>query len=218
MNASEKREIIERVAETLEAEHPGPAEELCELEFASAWQLLVMTVLAAQSTDVRVNQVAPELFATYPSPEALADAVLEDVEKLIFSTGFYRNKAKAIVGLSQDLVAHHESEVPADIDDLVKLPGVGRKTANVVRATAMGLPGFAVDTHVTRVLNRLAIVDTKDAVKIEREFCELWPCEAKWGGLSLRLVLHGRYVCLARKPKCGECSILSWCEYGKTQG
>ncbi len=154
--------------------------------------------------------VTPELFARYPDPATLAAARLTDVEALIHSTGFYRAKAQAIVEMSQDIMGRFGGAVPRTMEELTTLRGVGRKTANVVLGVAFGIPGLPVDTHVTRVTNRLGLTDTKDAVRIERELCSVVP-EQEWTMLSLRLILHGRQVCIARKPRCGHCVLNDIC-------
>jgi endonuclease-3 len=182
------------------------------LDYADAWQLLVSTVLSAQTTDVNVNAVAPNLFAAYPTPQDLAVANPEDVEKIIFSTGFYRQKTKSIISLAADLVEMYGSEVPRDLDELVKLRGVGRKTASVVLAEAWGDPAIAVDTHVKRVSNRLGITYTSDPTKIEFELRALYR-EKDWAGISMRLVQFGRDVCDARNPNCPECPLADRCLY-----
>lgn len=205
-----KKERTHAIVELLRELYPGEPQVLCELNFHSPFELLVMTILAAQSTDVQVNIVAPKLFAHYPDAEALAGADILHVEELVHATGFFRNKARNLVAMSQALLAHYGREVPTEMEDLVSLPGVGRKTANVIRSAAFGLPGFAVDTHVTRLTQLLGLTAEKDPVKIEAEVCPLLP-EEQWGELSLRLVLHGRRICVARRPKCGECLLAPLC-------
>ncbi len=186
------------------------------LAYDEPWQLLVSTVLSAQTTDATVNAVAPSLFSAYRTPQALAQASLEDVEQIIFSTGFYRQKAKSIVALAAGLVEHHGGEVPADLDELVTLPGVGRKTASVVLAEVWGIPAIAVDTHVKRVANRLGLVRSSDPTKIEFELKALYP-EREWAGISMRLIQFGRDVCTAKKPNCPACPLADRCLYeGKT--
>lgn len=182
------------------------------LDYQDAWQLLVATVLSAQTTDAMVNQVTPVLFARYASPEDLAHADPEDVEAIVYSTGFYRQKTKSIVGLAEALVADSGGEVPPDIDEMTKLPGVGRKTASVVLAEAWGLPAIAVDTHVKRVANRLGLVDETDPVKIERALQTLYP-EDRWAGVSMRFIQFGRDICDAKKPRCWECELSDRCAY-----
>ena len=185
-------------------------EAVCELDHENPFQLLVATILSAQCTDKRVNMVTPDLFAAYPTPEALAEAPLAHVEELVRSTGFFATKARNIVGMAQDLVNHFDSQVPGKMSDLVSLPGVGRKTANVVRSVALGLPGLPVDTHVARITGLLEITEHKDPVKIELELNPMVPA-AERGEFSLRLILHGRRVCIARRPRCHECVLASFC-------
>ena len=182
------------------------------LDHQDEWQLLVSTVLSAQTTDVSVNAVAPKLFKAYPTPLALAEANPEDVEKIIFSTGFYRQKTKSIISLAADLVELNDSQVPRDLDELVKLRGVGRKTASVVLAEAWGDPAIAVDTHVKRVSNRLGITHSSDPTKIEFELKSLYP-EKDWAGISMRLVQFGRDVCDAKTPNCSTCPLADRCLY-----
>ncbi len=182
------------------------------LDYESPWQLLVATVLSAQTTDENVNKVAPVLFAAYSTPEALAGASLSHVEELVFSTGFYRQKAAAVVSLAQDLTEKFDGEVPADLDQLVTLKGVGRKTASVVLAEAFDEPAIAVDTHVKRTTNRIGLVWASDPVKIETDLKALYPPEL-WAGLSMRFIQFGRDVCDARKPRCFECEMVSLCDF-----
>ncbi|MDX1468462.1 MAG: endonuclease III [Acidimicrobiia bacterium] len=182
------------------------------LDYRSPWELLVVTVLSAQTTDENVNRVAPELFDRYPDAESLAEARPEDVEALVYSTGFYRQKTRAIIELSLDLVELYGGEVPADIDELIKLRGVGRKTASVVLAEAWGVPAIAVDTHVRRVTRKLGLTRESDPVKIERDLMALYPV-ATWSGLSMRFIQFGRDVCDARFPACGACELFSLCEW-----
>ncbi|MEO7455046.1 MAG: endonuclease III [Gemmatimonadaceae bacterium] len=183
----------------------------CALDFTNAYELLAATILSAQCTDKRVNMVTPALFAAYPTPAALAAAKQEDVEEIIKSTGFFRNKAKSLVGMATALVERHDGNVPADMDALVKLPGVGRKTANVILGNAFGRnDGIVVDTHVTRLSNRLAFAKGTDAVKIEQDLIPLFPRE-HWTMLSHLLIEHGRQVCDARSPRCGDCLLADVC-------
>ena len=198
--------MLGRLAE----EHPGTPAELCELHFADAFQLLTATILSAQTTDVRVNGVTPALFERFPTPHALAAADLSEVEAIIQPTGFFRQKAKSIVGMAAALVERHDGRVPPAIDDLVRLPGVGRKTANVVRSVALDQPGLPVDTHVLRLSGRLGLARETDPVKVEHELGALVPA-AQRGLLSLRLILHGRQVCVARKPRCDVCVLNDVC-------
>lgn len=182
------------------------------LEYQSAWQLLVVTVLSAQTTDENVNKVAPSLFARYPSAADLAEADPEEVEKLVFSTGFYRQKTKSIIKLSEDLVEMYDGVVPDDIDELVKLRGVGRKTASVVLAEVWDIPAIAVDTHVNRVTRRLGLTTETDPVAIEKDMMALYPKDT-WSGLSMRFIQFGRDTCDARRPDCGNCEMFRLCEW-----
>ena len=199
-------EAMRRLAE----EYPGTAEELCELEFRNQFELLAATILSAQSTDKMVNSVTPKLFARYPDAPTLAAADPAEVEVVIQSTGFFRQKTKSLLGMAQGLVDRYGGEVPGPIEELVTLPGVGRKTANVVRSVALGLPGFPVDTHVGRLVKRLGITQESDPVKVEAIVDAMVPA-AERGLLSLRLILHGRRVCIARKPRCGDCVLADFC-------
>ena len=200
------RLAVARLAE----EYPGSAKELCELDHDTPFQLLVATILSAQSTDKMVNTVTPHLFARYPAPVDLAAADPAELEQVVQSTGFFRQKSKALIGMAQALVDRYDGEVPGPIEDLVTLPGVGRKTANVIRSVALDLPGFPVDTHVGRLVQRLGISKQTDPVKVEREVDAMVPA-AERGLLSLRLILHGRRVCIARRPRCGDCVLADFC-------
>lgn len=182
----------------------------CELDFASPFQLLVATVLSAQTTDVRVNLTTPALFAKYPTPEDLAAANPEDVENILKPTGFFRAKTKSVMGLSAAITERYGGAVPPRLADLVTLPGVGRKTANVVLGNAFGVPGITVDTHFTRLARRFGWTSQDDPVKIEQEVGSLIP-KSEWTMLSHRLIWHGRRVCHARKPACGACSVATLC-------
>lgn len=182
------------------------------LDYADAWQLLVATVMSAQTTDENVNKVAPVLFERYPTPEDLAGANPEDVEKIIYSTGYYRQKTKSVIALAGDLVDTHDGEVPRDLDALVMLRGVGRKTASVVLAEVWGTPAIAVDTHVGRVTNRLGIVESKDPTKIEFELMALY-LKKDWSGVSMRFIQFGRDICDAKKPRCWECPLRDRCAF-----
>jgi endonuclease-3 len=190
--------------------YPGSAPELCALEHRNAFELLVATILSAQSTDVRVNMVTPVLFARYPSAADIASADRSELETLIRSTGFFHAKAAHIMGAAEAIVMRHHGEVPHNLADLTALPGVGRKTANVVLSVAFGEAGLPVDTHVTRLAGRLALSDSDDPAKIEHDLCELFPPD-EWGLVSLRLVLHGRQVCGARRPRCHDCELAQLC-------
>ncbi|MFW0180835.1 endonuclease III [Rothia sp. P5766] len=183
---------------------------VAELDFDNPYQLLIATVLSAQTTDVRVNATTPELFARYPDAQALATARLEDIEDMVRPLGFYRSKAKSIVNLAAQLVAEHKGEVPGKLEDLVKLPGVGRKTAFVVLGNAFGKPGITVDTHFGRLSRRLGFTDQEDPTKVEQAVAELF--EPKdWTQLSHRLVYHGRRICHSQKPACGACPVADLC-------
>jgi endonuclease-3 len=182
------------------------------LDYESPWQLLVVTALSAQTTDENVNKVAPVLFERYPDAEALAEADPEAVEEIVYSTGFYRQKTKSIIKLSQGVVELFEGDVPADMDQLTKLPGVGRKTASVVLAEAWGEPAIAVDTHVKRVSGRLGLTEQTDPVKIERDLMALYPLQ-EWSGISMRYIQFGRDTCDARRPDCGSCELFRLCEW-----
>ena len=183
----------------------------CALHYRNAYELIVATILSAQCTDVRVNLVTPALFARYPTPAALAAADQAEVEKIIQSTGFFRNKAKNLIGMAQALVAEHGGEVPHTMAELRALPGVGRKTANVVLGNAYGInEGITVDTHVTRLSRLLGWTTYSDAEKIERDLMPLFP-RGKWTLLSHLLIAHGREVCIARRPRCGACVLAAHC-------
>jgi endonuclease III len=198
------------VAARLAEEYPGSATDLCALQHQGPFQLLVATILSAQSTDERVNMVTPALFAAYPDAEALAHASPSDVERLVHSTGFFRAKTRSLLGMAQAVTDRFGGTVPSKMEELTTLPGVGRKTANVVRSVAFGLPGLPVDTHVGRLVRRLGLTTETDPVKVEAEICALLPAR-EWGALSLRLILHGRRVCLARRPRCEECLLADIC-------
>lgn len=182
------------------------------LEYESAYHLLVVTVLSAQTTDDNVNKVAPALFEAYPTSADLAEADPEEVEKIVYSTGFYRQKTKSIIRLAQAIEELFEGEVPRDIDSLVKLPGVGRKTASVVLAEVWDIPAIAVDTHVNRVTRRLGLTTSRDPAKIEQDLKALYP-KKEWSGLSMRYIQFGRDVCDAQRPRCGRCELFKLCEW-----
>lgn len=187
----------------------------CELNFENPFQLLVSTVLSAQTTDVRVNLVTPALFAAYPTPEDMAAADPEDLERLIQSTGFFRAKARSLLGLAAGLRDRFGSEVPRTMDELITLPGVGRKTANVVLGNAFDVPGITVDTHFGRLVRRFGWTGEADPVKVEYEIGELIP-RKEWTLLSHRLIWHGRRICHSRRPACGACPLAGLCpSYGE---
>jgi endonuclease-3 len=202
--AERARTILRRLAR----EYPGAR---CALEHADAYQLLVATILSAQCTDARVNLVTPAFFARYPSPEALARADRAEVEEIIRSTGFFRNKTRSLIGMAQALVADHGGEVPRTMEQLRGLPGVGRKTANVVLGNAYGInEGVTVDTHVTRLSRLLGLTRNDDPVKIEQDLMGLFPRQ-DWALSSHLLIFHGRRVCIARRPRCPQCVFAELC-------
>ena len=197
-------------ARRLASEYPGTAKELCALNHDGPFQLLVATILSAQCTDERVNMVTPGVFARYPTPADLAAADPGGLEEMIRSTGFFRSKTRSLIGMATALEERFGGRVPPDLEDLVTLPGVGRKTGNVVRSVALGLPGLPVDTHVGRLSRRLGLTTNQDPVKVELDLNAMIP-PAERGAFSLRLILHGRRVCLARKPRCAECLLADFC-------
>lgn len=211
---SEKKSRILRIAKVLEDWFPNDTK--TALNFRNPFELLVATILAAQCTDERVNQVTPNLFERYPDAQRLAKAEQRDVEEIIKSTGFYRAKAKNLIACAKKLVEAFGGEVPQEMEALTTLPGVGRKTANVVRTNCFGLPGIVVDTHVLRVTQRLGLAKSKDADQVEAELMELLP-EAEWSNFSHRLTWLGRKVCYARKPACAQCRLLSDCPSGLSE-
>jgi endonuclease-3 len=186
----------------------------CTLDFADPLQLLVATVLSAQCTDERVNKVTPEIFKKYPAAADYAAAPLAELEEVFHSTGFYRQKAKSIKQICQTLVDRFDGQIPPSLEELVKLPGIGRKTANVILGNAFGIPGIVVDTHVGRVSQRLGLTANTDPVKIEFDLMALVP-QAKWTKFSHQLISHGRQICTAKKPKCLECFLLPHCNFGQ---
>lgn len=202
------RRINRELAELYPYAHP-------ELDFRNPFELLVATVLSAQTTDLRVNQTTPALFAAYPTPEDMAAAVPEELEEIIRPTGFFRAKAKSLIGLSAALRDDFGGEVPGRLADLVTLPGVGRKTANVVLGNAFGVPGITVDTHFGRLVRRWKWTEQEDPEKVEAEICAIFP-KSEWTMLSHRVIFHGRRICHARKPACGACPIAPLCPaYGE---
>jgi endonuclease III len=205
---AEKRAVASVVLERLLGEYPDAH---CELDHRNAFELLCATILSAQCTDARVNMVTPALFARYPDAEALASAVPENVEEMVRSTGFFRAKTKSLIGMAKALVAQHAGGVPATIPLLTALPGVGRKTANVILGNAFGInDGIVVDTHVQRLSRRLGLTRVPDPVGIEQELMPLFPRES-WAMLSHLLIWHGRRICLARKPACSACVLNDVC-------
>jgi endonuclease-3 len=197
-----------QILSRLQAAYPDAR---CALDHRNAFELLCATILSAQCTDARVNLVTPTLFTAYPTPEALATARPADVEAIIKSTGFFRNKTRSLIGMAQALVAEHGGEVPRTMEQLRVLPGVGRKTANVILGNAYGInEGITVDTHVARLSRLLGLTRESDPAKIEQDLMPLFPRPA-WGLLSHLLIFHGRQVCIARRPRCGECVLSDLC-------
>ncbi len=211
MRSKKELNRINKIFEILRIEYPNPKP---QLEHTNPLELLIATILSAQCTDARVNIVTQDLFKKYRSAKDYADANLEELEKDIFSTGFYKQKAKNIRACCQILVQQYNSKVPMDFDLLTKLPGVGRKTASVVSGHAFQIPAIAVDTHVTRITNLLGIVETKNPEKIESELKQLLPKE-DWVNSSHWIILHGRKICIARRPKCEICVINKYCPSSK---
>ena len=204
--ARDTRDLLDR----LETQHPDAD---TELTFHNAFELLAATILSAQSTDQRVNMVTPALFMRYPSARVLARATTSELEPQIHSTGFFRAKSKALIGMATALVANHGGEVPADMEALIALPGVGRKTANVVLGHALGVPGLPVDRHVLRVSNRIGIAESDDPEIVERQLCAAMP-KARWTRTSDTLILHGRRICKPT-PRCSECVIEDACVFAR---
>ena len=207
------RRSFVKIFDRLEAQHPNA---WTELHFTNAYELLVATILSAQCTDARVNQVTPALFARYPNATALAAATTDELEPMIQPTGFFRAKSRSLLAMAEAVVAQHGGEVPKDMTDLTALKGVGRKTANVVRGHAFGLPGLPVDRHVLRVANRIGLVHSEDAERVEAELCAGLP-QARWTRASDTLILHGRRVCKP-KPLCDRCNVRTDCQYFKNLG
>ena len=209
-----KREHARLVLDALEQVHP---EARCALDYRNAFELSVATVLSAQCTDERVNMVTPHLFARYPDAASLAAAETADVEEIIRSTGFFRSKTKSIVGLARGLVEHHGGQIPREMAPLVKLPGIGRKTANVVLGHAYDVnEGIAVDTHVLRVGERIGLTKGRDPIKVEAQLMKIVPRE-RWTRTTDLVIFHGRKVCDARRPACGTCPIFTLCQWESRQ-
>jgi endonuclease III len=203
-----KRERADEIYRRLEELYPDAH---CALDHRNAYELTVATILSAQCTDERVNQVTPELFRRFPDPESLAGARQEEMEELVHSTGFFRNKAKNLIGMAGAVMDRHGGEIPRTLKALVKLPGVGRKTANVILGNAFGIDeGVVVDTHVKRLAKRLGLTRQTDPVKVEGDLVRVFPRE-RWTMLSHLLIFHGRQVCSARKPRCEACSLSDLC-------
>jgi endonuclease-3 len=218
-----KKAIAERavvISALLAESYPGTAKQLCALKHRGPFQLLVATILSAQCTDERVNLVTPALFRRYPGPRELAAADRDELESMIRSTGFFRSKTSHLLGMSAALVDRfgpRQADFPTSMEDLTSLPGVGRKTANVVRSVALGLPGLPVDTHVLRVSRLLGLTQQTDPVKVETDLCALFP-EEQWGAASLRFILHGRRICIARRPRCEACILAELCPSAQLGG
>ena len=204
--------VVARIFDALDRHHPNADTELVH---RNAFELLAATILSAQSTDARVNSVSPMLFERFPDAPALARAGTGELEKLILSTGFFRQKARSLIGMAAILVAEHRGQVPANMAALVKLPGVGRKTANVVLGHAFGVPGLPVDRHVLRVANRIGLVNHDDPVKVEAQLGEMLPA-GRWTRASDALILHGRRICKP-KPLCKICNVRPDCDFYRTQ-
>lgn len=207
MKKSERKKILLEIYHRLFAVYGKLA---CCLDHATPFQLLAATILSAQCTDKKVNSITPALFEKYPTPEAMAKAVPAELETMIHPCGFYHAKAKNLIGMAQEIVARFAGEVPADMEKLVTLPGVGRKTANVVLGDAFEVPGLPVDTHVIRLTNLIGLVKTEDAVEIETILCDALPPEY-WSQFSHQLIIHGRTRCPARRPDCEHCEIRDLC-------
>ncbi|MBD5626756.1 MAG: endonuclease III [Desulfovibrio sp.] len=208
MTLQKRREQAQRVLETLAARYPEPASHLV---YHNPWELLVATVLAAQCTDARVNTVTPELFRRWPGPAELAEANLAELEEVIHPTGFYHNKAKNLIGAATRVRDDFGGQVPRTLEELITLPGVARKTANVVLFGGFGInEGLAVDTHVKRISHRLGLTSATDPVAVERDLMAVFPRE-EWGDVNHRMVWYGREVCRARKPGCDVCPMVSFC-------
>lgn len=206
--ARETREILEK----LEGQHPDAD---TELHYRNAYELLVATILSAQSTDQRVNLVTPALFKKYPDARALSRATASELEPQIHSTGFFRAKSRSLIGMAQALVAEHDGQVPASLEALVALPGVGRKTANVVLGHALGVPGLPVDRHVLRVANRIGLVESDDPEAVEERLCAALP-KSGWTRASDTMILHGRRICRPT-PRCPECAVEEVCIYARAE-
>lgn len=208
--SKKEQERIKRILDLLDKHYSE--HQTTYLNHDNPWQLLIATILSAQCTDDRVNQVTSKLFKKYQSIEDFANADIKELEQDVFSTGFYRNKAKNIIGATKMLLSDFNGEVPSDIESLTNLSGVGRKTANVIRGNIYNIPSIVVDTHVKRISNRLGLASSKDPEKVEFELMEILP-EEKWIEYNLQVIAHGRSICTARSPKCEECFFNSLCPY-----
>ncbi len=207
---SDEKNKVKKIIKILSRDIPDSR---VALKFSNPLELLISTILSAQCTDVKVNQVTNELFKKYRSAKDFSESDLKELEEYIRPTGFYRNKAKAIQRCCRELVSRFGGEVPKTMEELVTLPGVGRKTANVLLGNAFGIPGIVVDTHVLRVSQRIGLTKNNDPEKVEFDLMEIVP-KNEWTHFSNLLIWHGRRTCIAKKPLCRECSILKWCDYG----
>ncbi len=205
-------EHIDKILETLKRHYPDAND--TSLDYQDPFELLIATILAAQSTDKQVNKITPALFEKFPRPRDMAQAPITELEEAIRSTGFFRNKAKSIKQCAQHLVEQFGSQVPQNIDALTSLPGVGRKTANVVLGNAFGKDAIIVDTHMKRIASRLGLTTNANPDKIEKDLQQILP-QGSWTDFSHKIIAFGRTICLGRNPKCGQCSLLSWCRYGQ---
>ncbi|NCC24162.1 MAG: endonuclease III [Deltaproteobacteria bacterium] len=206
----ERHDLARAVFDRLARRYPRPS---TQLNWKNPWELLVATILSAQCTDVRVNKITPDFFSRWPEPIDLLNADLKEIEKIIYSAGFYRNKAKNLQETARLLVEKHQGFIPSSMDELVTLPGVARKTANVVLSNAFGIQeGIAVDTHVARISQRLGLTDFSNPTKIEKELMEVFP-QKEWGNMNHRLVLFGRDVCRAKNPQCERCELAQFCSF-----
>ncbi len=212
VNRTRALSVLDRSAQIARSLRHAMPVAVVELTHRSPWELLVATILSAQCTDQRVNLVTPALFKRYRTPHEMANALSTELEALIRSTGFYKSKAKNLIGCAQAVAAQFKGQVPDTMEELIAIPGVGRKTANVLLGAVFGKPGIVVDTHVRRVANRLALTQSSDPERIERDLQSVYP-QTQWTDVSQRLLLHGRYVCLARKPRCLVCPIYDVCEW-----
>jgi endonuclease III len=207
--SSDSGKRLKEIAKTLQRAMPSPK---TELDHRSPWELLVATILSAQCTDQRVNQVTPALFKRYRLPSEMAVADLSELEQLIRSTGFFKNKAKNLIACGKAVTERFGEQVPCTMDELITLPGVGRKTANVILGNAFGQPSIVVDTHVKRVAKRLGLTRSDNPDRVEQDLQKLMP-QSQWTAVSQRILLHGRYICLARKPRCPVCPIYRHCPW-----
>lgn len=214
VSLEEKKRRAKAIALTLDREFPDAK---CALHYSTPEQLLFATILSAQCTDERVNKVTPQLFEKFPSSKELSRAKQTEIEKIIYSTGFYKNKAKNLIGAAKSIQKNHIHGLPPKISELIKLPGVGRKTANVLLGDIFNIQeGIVVDTHVKRITQLIGLTRSQDPIKIEKELMEIIP-QADWTKFSHWLILHGRKTCIARRPKCQTCAIKSQCEYGRKE-